>query len=141
VCEKFVVLQHRWRPRPDLHDLADGGLRDGERLPGDGHDEGFGDGEGERQAGDEPGAPAGPGGQGERAAEVLDGTGDDVHPDPATAATATGTLQITGTLNFTTTTTLTTEITGTGAGRVGRIVVGGGNTTYGNATLALNHVG
>ena len=58
-----------------------------------------------------------------------------------TATTATSTLQIAGTLNFTNTTTLTTTFAGTASAQVGHILVGGGNTTYGNATLALNYSG
>jgi len=55
----------------------------------------------------------------------------------ASLTLGTNTLQVAGTLNFIATTTLTTTFIGTGLNQVGRIEVGGGNTTYGNATLVL----
>src|SRR6185369_7327131 len=53
----------------------------------------------------------------------------------SSTTTATSTLQVAGTLNFTTTTTLTSTFAGTAPSQVGHVVAGGGNTTYGNATL------
>jgi autotransporter-associated beta strand protein len=53
----------------------------------------------------------------------------------------TNVVQVAGTLNFTNTTTLTTTIAGPTPAQVGHMLVGAGNTTYGNATLVLNYVG
>jgi autotransporter-associated beta strand protein len=53
----------------------------------------------------------------------------------------TNVVQVAGTLNFTNTATLTTTFAGPTPSQVGHMLVGGGNTTYGNATLVLNYVG
>src|SRR5262245_7131016 len=58
-----------------------------------------------------------------------------------TATTATSTLEVTGPLNLTSATTVTTTFAGTAPSQFGHVVVSGGNTTYGNATLALNYSG
>src|SRR5262249_50310638 len=47
----------------------------------------------------------------------------------------------TGPLNLTSATTVTSTFAGTAPSQFGHVVVSGGNTTYGNATLALNYSG
>ena len=57
------------------------------------------------------------------------------------AAHATDTLKIVGSFVLSTMSTLTSTFAGTGPAQFGHILVSGGNTTYGNATLAVNYSG
>ena len=57
------------------------------------------------------------------------------------ATHATDTLTVVGSFVLSTASTLTSTFAGTGPGQFGHILVSGGNTTYGNATLAVNFSG
>jgi len=57
------------------------------------------------------------------------------------AAHATDTLNVVGSFVLLDTSTLTSTFAGTGPGQFGHILVRGGNTTYGDATLAVNYSG